>query len=131
MSDIKFKEVDYFVFAHAYLTNWRECKMVRDNCHRPDSFGWHSKGNKYYMHSDYKSGFCITKEGELVLLHSTIKGRGRALVSLAVYHGALSLDCFEGYLPSLYREFGFVEYKREPNWIDGGPAVVYMQKWGR
>lgn len=132
MSDtIKFKEVGCRIFEHHYRRNWAACQRIQESCTGPDSMQWDAVGNKYYMHSDYKSGFCITKEGELVLLHSTIKGRGRSLVSLAVYQGAEYLDCFDGYLPKLYREFGFVEYKREPNWIDGGPAIIYMQKWGR
>ena len=41
--------------------------------------------------------------------------------------GVQYLDCFDGFLPSYYEKFGFVEYKREANWTEGGPDVVYMR----
>ena len=40
---------------------------------------------------------------------------------------ARTLDCFDGYLPDFYSKFGFVEYKREPNWVPGKADVVYMR----
>ena len=41
---------------------------------------------------------------------------------------ARTLDCFDGFLPDFYAEFGFVEYKREPNWDPKGADVVYMRR---
>jgi hypothetical protein len=55
-----------------------------------------------------------------------VRGRGDALVSDAIARGAKHLNCFDGYLPTLYARHGFVEVRREPNWTEGGPDIVYM-----
>jgi len=45
----------------------------------------------------------------------------------AIDAGAKTLDCFDLYLPGWYSKFGFKEYKREANWTEGEPDVVYMR----
>ena len=52
---------------------------------------------------------------------------GRRSMELVLAKGAQTLDCFDGFLPDFYSKFGFVEYKREPNWVPGKADVVYMR----
>lgn len=80
-----------------------------------------------YLSPDKKSGYAL-RDGELINVFSAEKGRGDKIVSEAVEQGAEKLDAFEGYLPKLYSKHGFEEVKREPNWTQGQPDVVYMQR---
>ncbi len=79
----------------------------------------------YYLHADERSGFGITEDGELIAVFSVDKGRGQGIMEAAESRGAAYLDHFDGYLSDFYQRRGWVEYKREPNWVDGQPAVVY------
>lgn len=81
-----------------------------------------------YLSDDHRSGFAVSTTGELVGVFSTERGRGDLILSAAVAAGATHLDCFDGYLPSLYARHGFRETSREPNWTPGGPDVVYMAR---
>lgn len=80
----------------------------------------------YFLTADNLSGYVVRDTGELVGLFSLARGRGNALVAEAVADGANHLDCFDGYLPTLYAQHGFTEARREENWTPGGPDVVYM-----
>lgn len=86
------------------------------------------RGASYFVTSDgvEYAGFVIRPDGDLTNVFSTARGMGAAIVERAIEHGAETLDCFDGYLPSLYARHGFVEYAREPNWTPGGPDVVFM-----
>lgn len=84
------------------------------------------EGTRYFLTEDFDSGYAIRPTGELVMVFSRVKGRGDQLVASAVANGAYRLDCFDGYLPELYKRHGFAEYDREANWTPGGPDVVYM-----
>lgn len=75
-----------------------------------------------------KSGFAIKPDGDLINVFSSEKGRGGQLMRDAVEAGPKKLDAFDGYLPKLYKKYGFNELKREANWTPGGPDVVYMKK---
>lgn len=86
----------------------------------------HEEGTLYVLTTDALSGFAVREDGELVYVWSVERGRGNALVSSAVRVGATYLDCFDGYLPSLYERHGFRRVKTVPNWTVGGPDVVYM-----
>jgi hypothetical protein len=79
-----------------------------------------------YLSRDGRSGFYVAADGELCGMFSLVKGRGDAIVSNALFVGADHLDCFDGYLPTLYARHGFEAVKRAPNWTAGGPDVVYM-----
>lgn len=83
-------------------------------------------GTRYVLTADLNSGYAVRADGELVNVFSTVPGRGDILVSHAVANGADHLDCFDGYLPTLYARHGFLETHREDNWTPGGPAVVFM-----
>jgi len=65
-----------------------------------------------YMHEDFESGYCITEEGEMVCLHTLVRGRGEALVQHAIAHGATSLVCYSGALVEFYERNGFVVEER-------------------
>ena len=83
---------------------------------------------RYFLTADQRSGYGITPDGTLIALWSLERGRGDALVRDAIARGAIRLDCFDGYLPTLYARHGFRETHREPNWTPGGPDVVYMAR---
>lgn len=89
----------------------------------PDSYGI-----TYRLTADKRSGYYVTGDGYWGGLFSLTPGRGDALVADAIAHGALTLDCFDGYLPTLYARHGFVETDRDANWTPGGPDVVYMAR---
>ena len=65
-----------------------------------------------YMHEDYESGYCITEEGEMVCLHTLVRGRGEALIQHAIANGATSLICYSGGLVEFYERNGFVVEER-------------------
>lgn len=81
---------------------------------------------RYFLTEDFRSGFGLTREGTLIGLFSLVKGRGADMVRVAVDKGATNLDCFDGFLPDYYKQFGFVETKRVANWTPGEPDVVFM-----
>lgn len=82
----------------------------------------------YLLTNDGLSGYGVTVDDELIGLFSLVPGRGTDLVNDAIkMDGVTSLDCFDGFLPSFYERFGFKEYKREANWTEGGPDVVFMK----
>jgi hypothetical protein len=82
----------------------------------------------YVLAEDRMSGYGVTQDGELIGVFSLIPGRGAQMISEAImYEEASKLDCFDGFLPGFYARFGFVEYRREANWTEGGPDVVYMR----
>lgn len=82
----------------------------------------------YLLTLDGMSGCAIRPDGELVYVFSLERGRGDILVGAAVKNGATHLDCFDGYLPSLYARHGFEEWVRDENWTPGGPDVVFMRR---
>lgn len=82
----------------------------------------------YFLALDGRSGFAIRPDGELVYVFSTVKGRGDGMLWKATDVGATHLDCFDGYLPTLYARHGFVETRREENWTPGDPDVVFMAR---
>lgn len=86
------------------------------------------KEMKVYLNPDGKSGYAVKKDGDIVSVFSSEKGRGDTIIQEAIKNGGHKLDAFDGYLTQdYYPKHGFVEYKREENW-DGpeNPDVVYM-----
>lgn len=95
-----------------------------------------------YLSADGKCGYRIVN-GDLqsVFNCSDVKGAGTAAVLDAIGNGARTLDCFDGFLPGYYRQFGFIEVSRD-SWADeyapadwdysanGRPDVVYMRYHG-
>lgn len=84
---------------------------------------------KCYLTSDETCGFALKDDGDIVSVFnvSTIRGLGAIAVRAAIELGGIKLDCFDGFLPSYYAQFGFTEYQREPNWYGAEyPDVIYM-----
>ncbi|MFJ3775240.1 hypothetical protein ACIPX0_26440 [Streptomyces sp. NPDC090075] len=81
---------------------------------------------RYFITDDFRSGFGVTHDGTFIGLFSLVKGRGGDLVEAAITQGGRKLDCFDGFLPDYYRQFGFVETERVANWTAGEPDVVFM-----
>jgi hypothetical protein len=81
-----------------------------------------------YLTPDGLSGYAVSASGELISVFNVSgESRGKELVTSAIDNGAWRLDCFDGYLPKFYGQFGFKEVRREPNWTEGGPDVVWME----
>jgi len=72
-------------------------------------------------------GYAINN-GELVSVFSRMKNKGNVIMMDAIQNGAIKLDCFDGYLVSFYKKHGFTEIKREKNWDNGQPDIVYMKR---
>ena len=79
------------------------------------------------------AGVAVKPDGDIVNLFSLEKGKGRNALLHAIMNGGRKLDCFdkkkeqEKGLPDYYKTFCFVEMKREKNWNEGEPDVVYME----
>jgi hypothetical protein len=63
------------------------------------------------MNKDKTVGVAIDKHGDLQNLFNNggPKGAAANIVATAIAHGARTLDCYDGYLPDYYRNFGFRE----------------------
>jgi hypothetical protein len=113
-------------FARAFESARRDSELVK-GATSPFS---HVDGTIYVLTLDKRSGFAVRPDGELVLVFSTVKGRGSHLVEHARHLGATHLDCFDGYLVRFYAEHGFERVTSLPNWTPGEPDVVFMARPG-
>lgn len=87
------------------------------------------EGTRYFLGDQGRYanfGYAIRPDGELVYVFSEVKGMGNHIMMDAVSKGAVYLDCFDGYLVTLYSRHGFRVVKRVENWTPGEPDVVYM-----
>jgi hypothetical protein len=105
-------------------------KAAMSASERIDSFLSHDvdySEHRCFLTEDETAGFAISPDGDLQSVFNVGRpGRGSALVADALAHGALTLDCFDGFLPTFYGARGWVEVRREPNWTPGEPDVVFM-----
>jgi hypothetical protein len=92
-----------------------------------DGTGALADGARCFLTEDGFAGYVLQSGGDLQSVFSSVRGRGDLLVRHAVANGARTLDCFDGYLPTLYARHGFREVRREANWTDGGPDVVFFR----
>ena len=91
------------------------------------SHGVDYSAHECYATADGTAGFAISPTGDLVsVFYYGARGRGVALVTAAIAGGAVTLDCFDGFLPAFYARHGFHVIRREANWDAGGPDVVFM-----
>lgn len=115
------------VSAQAFLATLRLARSLSARIEAATSSPDEITGNvSFVLADDGLSGYGVTDEGTLVAVFSLIPGRGDALVLSAIENGATNLDCFDGYLPTLYGRHGFTETGRVPNWTPGAPDVVFM-----
>ncbi len=99
---------------------------------------WYATHTRCYLSEDETTGYAVTHDGELVSLFSAgVPGAGRAAVLDAVFRGATSLWCFDGFLPRYYTGLGWRECERlawddalaPAGWpydVHGRPDVVRM-----
>ena len=73
--------------------------------HTLEDYG--NKETRLFLSLDFKSGFGINPDGELISVFALERGRGKVLVGEAREQGALYLCCIGDHLLNLYSEFGF------------------------
>lgn len=123
MNHVRYSRHEY---AHTLATAQANSERIRHNT--KSAIDLPDGGTRYYLATDFRSGFGITASGELIAVFSLVPGRGPSIVSQAVRLGASNLDCFDGHLVALYSNHGFKETHREPNWDPSGPDVVWMSR---
>jgi hypothetical protein len=126
MTSTTFAPATMLAWSESYSFARRNSAMVRE----ATSPFVASDDMRPFLSADGRSGFMIRADGELTNVFSLERGRGADLVTSAVANGATHLDCFDGYLPSLYARHGFERVTSLPNWTPGGPDVVYMATRG-
>jgi hypothetical protein len=125
-----YREVNAQTFALFFNASRAVSPAIAESCSTFEYLedrGADWNGARFFLSPSNRSGYCVKRDGELVLVHSLDKGKGNALVVDAVKNGARFLDCFDGYLPTLYGRHGFIEWHREANWDADGPDVVFMK----
>lgn len=116
--------VPHDIFCHAIADARTASATIRDATSPSEEYP--RFGATYYLTADGLSGYGVTDDGTLIGLFSLVRGRGASLMAAALDDGARTLDCFDGFLPEFYARFGFVEYYRAANWIEGETDVVFM-----
>jgi len=127
MSSSTYPAVDESVFGAAFNAARDQSAQIRK---ATSAFEARGDMTLYVLAPDAQSGYAIRPDGELVYVFSLVKGRGMRLVSSAIMDGAVYLDCFDGYLPTLYGRQGFERVATVPNWTPGEPDVVLMALTG-
>lgn len=116
---------------------------ARDQSKRPAYLSDHTaddlREHRLFLSRDGKVGFAIDPHGDVqnVFNNGGPRGAGVEAVFHAIDMGGRTLDCFDGFLPDRYAQFGFVETGRirfnqemRPRGWDlarqGTPDVVFM-----
>lgn len=101
------------------------------------------KNMRLFVAENGLSGFALKEDGDIVSVFSREKRGSAGALELAIAQGGKKLDCFDTFLPKIYKEHGLVEYKRD-KWAEeykpekwdkeyfkqynnGEPDVVYMK----
>jgi hypothetical protein len=116
------------LYAAALTLAWEERAEIRQSCTDYREHIEIDPSAHAFLSADRRSGFLIIGN-EICGLFSTARGRGDSLVRDAIAYGGRRLDCFDGFLPTLYRRHGFAVTRRVPNYTPGGPDVVYMRHY--
>jgi len=130
--DVRFSETtDYDSFNAALGENTRAWNLTK---HTAEELA----DSRVFLSDDGKSGFVISHDGDLQNVFRNpggVKGSGRQAVEQAIQQGATTLDAYDGFLPSLYGDLGFVETGRmrfDPKYAPEGmpegatPDVIFM-----
>jgi hypothetical protein len=102
----------------ASTNNWEsDPKVFYDSFMSSDKIGFLTpysvddlKEFSLYKVKDYKIGFAVKKDGDIILVHNNepkIKNIGRFLLKKAIEKGGKKLDHFDGFLTGFYRSIGF------------------------
>jgi hypothetical protein len=96
------------------------------------------KDHRLYTTADGAVGYALDRQGDIqnVFNNGGPKGSGTEAMLSAILRGGRTLDCYDGFLPSFYSQFGFVETGRmkfNPEYAHGwdtakydSPDVVFM-----
>jgi len=120
---------------------------ARDKSARPEFLSTHTPGeladHSLYLSADGKVGYALDNQGDVqnVFNNGGPKGAGSRAVLAAVQNGGRTLDCYDGKLPEIYSQMGFVPSARmafndayAPAGWDytayGRPDVVFMSYQG-
>ncbi len=69
---------------------------------------YREKGTKSYLSSSGRSGYAITKTGDLISVFSAPGAHeGKRMIPDAIAHGAKMLDCLGPVLSNIYEKYGF------------------------
>lgn len=116
---------------------------ARDKSQRP-AFLSHAtaaelKNHRLFLDDTNSVGYGLDPDNDLqnVFNNSPTKGLGRDAINHAIRNGARAVDCYDGVLPRIYAEHGFVEIGRlsfsdeeaPTNWNyqrDGRPDIIFM-----
>lgn len=95
---------------------------------------------RLFLSEDKKTGYALTDNHELVnLFNAGLADAGKTAIVHAIKNGARCLNCFDGFLPKYYREFGF-DVVRRVKWNNeyapsdwdyatyGRPDIIYMER---
>lgn len=71
--------------------------------------------HQLFMSADGGAGAAVSPEGDIqnVYNHTGPDGAGEAALVKAIEEGGRTLDCYDGFLPGLYKQHGFVETARQ------------------
>jgi GNAT superfamily N-acetyltransferase len=90
------------------------------------------KDDRLFLSGDRHSGYALDPHGDLQnLFNNGPKGGGRIALLDAVKNGATTLDAFDGHLPALYTQHGFVATGRMKFNDDYAPQGWDYGKYGR
>jgi hypothetical protein len=85
-------------------------------------------GKTPYLAADGSSGYVLGEGGYMGNVFSHTPGHGAQAVRDAIARGASHANFFDNKkLAQYYKQFGFEEERREPNWTPGGPDVVHVR----
>lgn len=122
-----FEQVHAAQFQLAVRNAWRDRKgPVTVGSQLGDHTLDDLRGKRCFLTADHLTGFALD-DGDLQNVFNVgPQGRGAAAVAHAVAQGAVTLDCFEPFLPDWYGRQGWTVERYEDNWTPGGPRVAYM-----
>lgn len=110
---------------------------ARNSSSRPEN---HSEHTTEYLDScqkfltpDGKCGYIINADGDFGNLfnNGSVKGAGKTAIAEAIENGARTLDCYDGFLPKLYAEYGWEPVAKIKFNDEYAPAGWDYDKLGR
>jgi hypothetical protein len=70
-------------------------------------------GAKCFISNTGQSGYALKPDGDIISVFSKSgSGEGKRALISAIVNGGTKLDCFDGFLPEFYSQFGFIETGR-------------------
>lgn len=108
---------------------------VRDNCARREFLSYQAEefgGFLCVLSEDGYLGFSVGSDGEISNVFNVgRRGIGGEAVNAAIECGGYHLNCFDGFLPDYYKQFGFEETGRVKFDRNLAPAEWSYAKYGQ